>query len=121
MKMDAMQKRRMWKVALVHFALTVFVWLGWEYLNNNEANYIQSVLWADSWRSVFFILQPLIWLVFAASQIGFINHFYDAFSDGMALAICLPLIPFWSFCFGWFYVKFTNRLNHFPVLGKKVF
>ena len=27
----------------------------------------------------------------------------------------------WSICFGWLYVKFTNWLNHFPVLGKKVF
>ena len=35
--------------------------------------------------------------------------------------IAILSIPIWSLCFGWIYVKFTNWLNHFPVLGKKVF
>jgi hypothetical protein len=117
--MDAMQKRRMWKVAIAHFFLTALVWLGWECLHNGDS--IQSILWSVSWRNIFFMLQPLIWLVFAASKIGIINNFYSVFSDGAALAICLPLIPIWCICFGWIYVKFTNWLNHFLVLGRKVF
>jgi hypothetical protein len=117
--MEAMQKRRMWKVAIAHFVLTALVWLGWEYLHNGDS--IQSILWLESWRNVFFVLQPLIWLVLAAAQIGIVNNFYSIFSDGAALAICLPLIPIWSICFGWIYVKFTNWLNLFPVLCKKVF
>jgi len=121
MKMDATQKRRMWKVAIAHFVLTAFIWLGWECLHNEQTISIQFVLWSESWRSVFFFLQPLIWFVFVASQIQIVNIFYSIFSDGAALAISLPLIPFWSICFGWLYVKFTNWLNHFPVLGKKVF
>jgi len=28
---------------------------------------------------------------------------------------------FWSLCFGWLFVKLDNCLNHFPVLGRKVF
>ena len=27
----------------------------------------------------------------------------------------------WSMCFGWLAAKFINWLNHFPVLGKRVF
>jgi len=27
----------------------------------------------------------------------------------------------WSVCFGWLFVKLDNWLNHFQVLGRKVF
>jgi hypothetical protein len=117
--MDATLKRRISKVAIAHFVLTALVWLGWECFHNGDS--IQSILWSESWRNIFFVLQPLIWLVFAAAQIGIVNYFYSIFSDGAALAICLPMIPIWSFCFSWILVKLDNWLNHFPVLGKRVF
>jgi len=37
------------------------------------------------------------------------------------IILLLFLIPVWSFCFGWIFVKLDNWLNHFPVLGKRVF
>jgi len=35
--------------------------------------------------------------------------------------VLLISVPFWSYCFGIIFVKFDNWLNHFPVLGKRVF
>ncbi len=38
------------------------------------------------------------------------------------IILCVTiLVPLWSLCFGWLYAKFTNWLNHFPTLGKRVF
>ena len=34
---------------------------------------------------------------------------------------CIISIPMWSYCFGWIFVPFRTWLNHFPVLGKRVF
>jgi hypothetical protein len=30
-------------------------------------------------------------------------------------------IPIWSICFGWLFIRTKDWLNHFPVLGKRVF
>jgi hypothetical protein len=117
--MDAMQKRRMWKVAIAHFVLTFLVFANWRRLSNGDS--VQYVLWADSWRSVFFLLQPQIWLVLMGEQISVFREFYSYFPDVVVVAICFSSIPIWSLCFGWLFVKLDNWLNHFPVLGRKVF
>jgi len=64
------------------------------------------------------ILQPQIYLF----RHDLILQEYGLFNIPWLEILLLPLtIPLWSICFGWIYVKFTNWLNHFPVLGKKVF
>jgi hypothetical protein len=114
--MDATQKHRMWKVAACHFAISCIafvcvlnlfhvkilyyslsgspVYPGWF---NIAYNYSVKII---------FILQPH----YLALKLFHINEWF--------LTI---LIPLWSLCFAWLYLKFTNWLNHFPVLGKKVF
>ena len=37
------------------------------------------------------------------------------------MVLLLSTAPLWSICFGWIFVKLDNWLNHFPVLGKRVF
>jgi hypothetical protein len=68
--------------------------------------------WLEAWNNFFavvaFVFQPVqCWAIKS-------GHFNFVFS-------CLPTIPLWSICFGWLFVKLDNWLNHFPVLGKKVF
>jgi hypothetical protein len=103
MKMDAMQKRRMWKVAAVHFALTILCIILF---------YITQI----DWTVLFCILQPsfLILCVLNPNPGGGLIDALEIWGGFLG-------IPVWSICFGWIYVKFTNWLNHFPVLGKKVF
>ena|ERR1700683_3367362 len=121
MKMDAMQKRRMWKVAIAHFVLTALICLliAMEFFQHaeNVVNYKSDF---NFWFKIIFTLQPQIWvsskLVQIFGPIGLLD--ISGWCYFLLLAISIPI---WSFCFGWLYVKFTNWLNHFPVLGKKVF
>jgi hypothetical protein len=98
MKMDAMQKRRMWKVAIAHFGLTAFVFCKLFRIGPDESQ------WHYSWLKLFYSFQPQFLIVSADFQI-----------------FLFASISLWSICFGWLYVKFTNWLNHFSVLGKRVF
>jgi hypothetical protein len=115
MKMDAMQKRRMWKVAIAYFFLSAFVlwkafnYAGWEAPLKQD---IWFIVWRSFWIKILVALQPF-WF--------FINKINIPIPDYLILILWLISIPIWSICFGWLYVKFTNWLNHFPVLGKKVF
>jgi len=123
--MDAMRKRMMWKVAIAHFVLTALIiitaffssfstslgsWEGWQRFDN-------SYIWRDYLNNcladVVFLLQPSIWLL---SKIKLIGNAYVIIG-----ILCIILIPIWSFCFGWIFTKLDNWLNHFPVLGRKVF
>jgi hypothetical protein len=83
---------------------------------NFEAHVAWSNAWGRTWAAVFCILQPQIWL---ADKFGSLN------SSTIPIWITLPVwfisIPVWSLCFGWFFVKMDNWLNHFPIFGKKVF
>jgi hypothetical protein len=112
MKMDTTQKR-MLKVAIAYFLLTLFV--VWKLFHCSDA-------WASFWFEVFLLLQPVLWfLVWIFHLISVPNGDLGGvieFLEGVAMLFSVPL---WSICFGWLYVKFTNWLNHFPVLGKKVF
>jgi len=96
--MDATQKRRMWKVAIVHLTLSGFCILGALHTPYE---------FHDFWLKVFITLHPA-WVV--------LRDF-----DFPWTLSCILAIPLWSFCFGWIFVKLDNWLNHFPVLGKRVF
>jgi hypothetical protein len=110
MKMDATQKQRMWKVAVVHFALTLFIFV-------SAAINAPLPFWLV--KAAIYYLQPQTILILKPTfhWIGFHWHLSEWIYD----SILFTSIPIWSICFSWLYVKFTNWLNHFPVLGKKVF
>jgi hypothetical protein len=128
MKMDAMQKRRMWKVVNAHLLATIFVFFvgtavpagTWFGLSPK----IFSILWREFWLTVLLMFQPQLSVTFLIHEHP--PYIPTATQDSHLLAMIifaaiLISIPIWSLCFGWIYVKFTNWLNHFPVLGKKVF
>ena len=115
MKMDAKQKRRMWKVAATHFLITLFVF--WRLFHSFRPD-----SWTPFWFKVSVLLQPA--LSFFVWFFGFIpvpsGNFGGLieFTEGLVI---LFSVPFWSIFFGWIFVKLDNWLNHFPVLGKRVF
>jgi hypothetical protein len=115
MKMDAMQKRRMWKVAIVHFLLTLLIF---EKIFHHAIPSAERNIWLQTWggflSKIFMLLQPQLLIV--------VKLFNSSNSSQHLIPILILVsVPIWSICFGWIYVKFTNWLNHFPVLGKKVF
>jgi hypothetical protein len=126
--MDARQKRRIWKVAIAHFALTVLVvwrllyhlhYSGW---SGSAEKQIWFNAWSLFWLKFFVLLQPLfsffVWFFnFVAVPSGDLGGLIE-FLEGMAMFVSVPI---WSICFGWLFIKLDNWLNHFPVLGKKVF
>jgi hypothetical protein len=67
--------------------------------------------WSYFFEQVTMCLQPQFWIIGKFEK--------SAANSSMFLGIFI--IPLWSFCFGWLFVKLDNWLNHFPVLGKKVF
>jgi hypothetical protein len=113
MKMDAMLKRKIWKVAMAHFALSALILVVFAQPSSTDSmRYL--------WFSFLEILQPIFWLMTLAMKQFLVENW--SLNLSAFLSICfLIVIPLWSICFGWLYVKFTNWLNHFPVLGKKVF
>jgi hypothetical protein len=131
MKMDAMQKRRMWKVAIVHFALSVlasfiFLYQGGRAftfsgppIRHIEAETHQALfrLWFNFWEPAWFCLQPQFLALMKFSHL-FEKHNVPVWIIFLGIIISVPL---WSICFSWIFVKLDNWLNHFPVLGKKVF
>jgi hypothetical protein len=111
--MDAMQKRRIYKVAIAYFILSTIIlcrafnYGAWDAPLKEDDNWF--IAWKNFWVTIVLVLQPFSFLVSKPLPSVF------------AGIIWLISIPAWSLCFGWLYVKFTNWLNHFPVLGKKVF
>ena len=106
--MDAMQKRKVWQVAVGHGLLSLLVGLVALFLpvvfrsaHDPMFEHLSQML-----MRFFYFLQPAYFLVFLKEELA---------ED------LLCSIPLWSLCFGWLYVKFTDWLNHFPVLGKKFF
>jgi len=101
--MEATLKRKMWKVAIAHLVLSVVIGL------LPFIPFVSGFLGYESfymiWTLLILLLQPLV--VLSAAWVGF--------------WFVLPLMPIWSLCFGWISVKLLGWLNHFPVLGRKVF
>jgi hypothetical protein len=124
MKMDARQKKKMLKVAIAHLVLSV--WFGMVLVNHEaEAGGIfegSFFAWDHFTLKIFLFLQPQFLFAFHANHpMGFRFVGYNSNQSLLTPIFLLILIPLGSLCFGWLYVKFTNWLNHFPVLGKKVF
>jgi hypothetical protein len=94
--MDATQKRRMWKVAIVHFFLSVFI---------AAAPFLPLLSNFCSQESGYTIWSILSLLFQPALKLG---------------PIAFVLFPIWSFCFAWIFIRTKDWLNHFPILGIRV-
>jgi hypothetical protein len=115
--MDAMQKRRMWKVAVAHFLLTLFV--AWKLIHYSAwsgpyEREIWFMAWGSFWLKVFVMFQPQLLLFNFVT--GFLVHLPSWFGQ----LVFIASVPIWSLCFGWILVRLDKWLNHFPVLGKRV-
>ena len=136
--MDAIQKQSIRKVAKLHFASTGFVLLLMvlSFLliipatqsKVENPNVLLFQIWLSFLFDVLIFLQPAAVLFFLKILPLTANSFFSIYPSWLLaimisalLVISLLSVPVWSLCFGWIYVKFTNWLNHFPVLGKKVF
>jgi hypothetical protein len=136
MKMDAMQNRKMWKVAIAHFALTIFCLLTWLALlptSNGETmfgletrgnNFLVGT--ATVSLVIFFGLQPLIFLAFVADNMLGIR--LPAIPPVLLIPLYFLSFVVCSYAFGWIFVNWKvwfkqmrNWLNHFSVFNKKTF
>jgi hypothetical protein len=129
MKMDAMQKRKLRKITMLHLGLTALFLViaalqpayafsgNLEMWHRFQEHLIWKQAWSQFWTCAVFLLQPPLWLSAKIFRAGI----GSIFLTWVIIISTFILVPFWSICFGWIYVKFTNWLNHFPVLGKKVF
>jgi hypothetical protein len=127
--MDAKQKRQVRIVTRLHLGLTALIALAllfqptlafsgniekWRRL---QEHLIWQHAWEHFWTNIAFILQPQFWLSAKLFKAG-VSSIFLVWS---ILIFQFVAIPLWSYCFGWIFVKLDNWLNHFPVLGKKVF
>jgi hypothetical protein len=97
----------MWKVIGYHFFFTVYVlFLLIASSHPKAVNPSDPAQWINIFgERLLIFLQPIAYLI--------TGHEHEIFA--------LASIPLWSICFGWLFVKLDNWLNHFPVLGKRVF
>jgi|ERR1043165_522975 hypothetical protein len=108
--MDATLKRKVWKVIGYHLFFTAYVVLLLAFashpmiLNPSDPAHWYPLLG----QPLLILLQPLSYVV-------------ERISGSESAFLFFMLMPIWSLCFGWLFVKFDNWLNHFPVLGKRVF
>jgi len=107
--MDTTLKLRMWKVAIAHFLLSAFVL--WKAIHYGDFFFSPPPLLLQTYWSIYYVLQPLF-------GVGLKLAFFDFADSG---PLIFGSIPLWSLCFAWLFVKLDNWLNHFPVLGRKVF
>jgi hypothetical protein len=122
MKMDATQKKRIRKAAKIHFALSVFSGLLFLIMlpamatakSHSEPDSVFLVIFLAAMLS-FFLLQPQF-LVIEFFVAALALRIYS--SD---IILGLVIAPFWSYVFAWILIRTKDWLNHFPVLGKKVF
>jgi hypothetical protein len=134
--MDAMQKKQVTKVALVHFGLTLLFFVLWiarecsSYKSPDGIVYVGVLGWLSKFIVVSLaVLQPVSnFLLWAVEKINWFSVFPENFSARIlglmssTIIACLFFVSMvWSICFGWIYVKSVSWLNHFPVLGRKVF
>jgi hypothetical protein len=122
----------MWKVAIAHLAVTAFVYLAFLYLSGLhnlktdfflERKAVDQTLLHFCWNALI-LLQPLTFGI--GLMLERLGQNFVPFTHPNWLVVStifgFLLIPslLWSFCFGWFFVKLDNWLNHFPVLGKRI-
>jgi hypothetical protein len=101
----------MWKVAKIHFCLTIalilFVALSLPMLAGSSVHthWLKEFVWSYSVITAGICLQPISYFLWAS------GIYFPA----------LVMIPVWSYCFGWIFICGKDWINHFPVLGRKVF
>jgi hypothetical protein len=76
-----------------------------------------GVIWGTLLIGIFVLMQPQ----FLLYRLPFFHENLVGLSDWLIFLFPILFIPIWSHCFGWIFVRGGNWLNHFPVLGKKVF
>jgi hypothetical protein len=133
MKMDAMQKRRMWKVAFRHFASTIiFVFIAMlqpaiAFSGNAERARLfqEQLFWHNLWErflmSIGFLLQPQFWFFEKIPSLNLPVSLLGISTGWIFVPLMLISIPVWSICFAWIFIRTKDWLNHFPVIGRKVF
>jgi hypothetical protein len=122
MKMDAMQKQRIRKAARIHFLLSVLSGLLFSIMapalatskSHSEPDAVFLVIFLMAMLS-FFLLQPQFLII----QIFFAILALRIYPMDFFLSVVIA--PFWSYAFAWIFIRTKDWLNHFPVLGKKVF
>jgi hypothetical protein len=123
--MDAKLKRKMLVVAAIHLALSFICWLRVPFdlvwLHYPTGYYFRSGALGDTELNTLFVLQPSILLPFAFNEPTLLGNMFWGVSQSFLSVLFSLSMPLWSICFAWLFVKLDNWLNHFPVLGRKVF
>jgi hypothetical protein len=115
-----MQKRRMWKAAIAYFALSLLCVAAEMLMPENFNHPTEMDRIRDAFSStllvVFVCLQP--WILFLFKALSSL----EAFCGRAGIVLFIAVLMFgWSLCVAWLLIKLDNWLNHFPVLGKRVF
>jgi hypothetical protein len=83
-----------------------------------------SFVWENFWSSVFALFQPQFLAMYFIHEhpqpVPAITHEFHILPIIIFTGLLIS-IPVWSFCFSWVFIHGKDWLNHFPVLGKKVF
>jgi hypothetical protein len=134
--MDAPQKRKIWKVATIHFAISLIFLVNpplahvssfyqkvtprlcmYEfYLSSCEFFQPQCLLFESIPNDMRFN-ETVAFNRSLAHFFGFKDWWRWRISSKVAIPIYLALMPLWSLCFSWVYVRCVNWLNRFPILG----
>jgi len=118
--MDAMKKKKVWRVAFAHFASTficgvalIVTSLAFPYFPNSP-----KFLWLSFESTLFALLQPQFWI---APRVFTMENFYSfpLFGFSMVLAFYIISVPLWSYCFGLILVKLDNWLTIFQFSVEK--
>lgn len=77
----------------------------------------------SNWKGVFavaslMVLQPMFFLF---GQLPRVLPLLRKIPDWLGFIVLIASIPVWSYFFGWVFIRLKDWLNHFPVLGRKVF
>src|SRR3990170_100703 len=111
--MDAMLKRRMWKVAIIHFVLTLFVITrfynsGWSGPPGERME--RWMAWMFFWYATLILLQPQLGALLAVAKFypNVISHYSSHVPNWLLMIVWFGSIPLWSICFGWIFVKLDN-------------
>ena len=108
------------KVAISYFAASLLLVFAAMFLpedfNNRFSGYSLSEIFSQVLIQLFVFLQPQFFLlkILETNPAG-------GLIDAIEFWGCVISMPLWSICFSWAFVKFDNWLNHFSVLGRKVF
>jgi len=120
--MDATQKQRIRKTAKIHFAMSVFLGLAFlivaPSMATTKSHSMPDPILIGSFFSLvfaFMVLQPQFFLL-PILIVALTKKYFPI--DNLLGVI---LVPFWSYAFSWILIHSKDWLNHFPVLGKRVF